>query len=126
MDGPSGRRARKPDQVGARGRTLTEAGAAVAVALLDTRVTADTLRQAGLPDVLVCDISASSDPVFSCVEDLRANGYGGPVVFVTARVTPELRQRARELGVREIAHPDGDIVQVVEALIGRSRIADQE
>ncbi|WP_016905823.1 P-loop NTPase fold protein [Streptomyces xiaopingdaonensis] len=61
----------------------------------------------GHPDLLLSDITRGGDRAagFGTVRRLKADGYKGPVLFYTGRVTPERESRARELGAQVTADP---------------------
>ena len=64
------------------------------------------------PHAIISDITRGDDPTagFKHVSRLRQSGYGGPVVFFTARVTPERRRQAEELGALDIVTSGTDVV----------------
>lgn len=52
------------------------------------------------PDAVISDVARGSDNEagFTAAQRLREGGFAGPIVFFTARVTPERRERAAKLG----------------------------
>jgi CheY-like chemotaxis protein len=66
------------------------------------------------PDAVISDIARGSDNEagFTAAQRLRDEGYAGPIVFFTARVTPERRERAAKLGAVVVARE----IDVIRAL----------
>ena len=84
-----------PDWIKERVATLVERGASVVTAT-DLQSARELLKLTR-PDVIVSDISRGGDDSAGLkdMEELRKNGYNGPVIFYTSRLTPS-RQRVAE------------------------------
>jgi CheY-like chemotaxis protein len=78
-------------------------------------VQADREIQRQMPDAIISDITRGDDldGGFDHVARLRAYGYDGPVVFFTARVTPERRQRAMQLGAIDIVTSEDRVINAL-------------
>ena len=73
------------------------------------------------PDAVVSDIARGSDyeAGFTAAQRLREVGFGGPIVFFTARVTPERRERAARLGGVVVAR-EGDVIRALADVLRSS------
>lgn len=74
------------------------------------------------PDAVVSDIARGSDyeAGFTAAQRLRDGNFAGPIVFFTARVTPERRQRAATLGAVVVTRESDVIRSLADALPTRS------
>jgi len=70
------------------------------------------------PDVVISDITRGTDPDggFTYAERLRGAGYNGSIIFFTARITQERRQRAAELGAVDIVSTEGEVLRILSAM----------
>nr|WP_272918104.1 P-loop NTPase fold protein [Actinomadura rayongensis] len=93
-------------------------GAGAQVSILDAATVTDPLIINTPPDALVSDITRGADPDggFEHVQQLRAAGYQGPVIFYTGRITPHRRQRAQDLGAIAITTSATDVLNVLIGL----------
>ena len=76
---------------------------------------ADPEVQRWKPHAVISDITRGEDPAagFTHVSQLRESGYDGPVVFFTARVTPERRRRAEELGALDVVTTERAVIDAL-------------
>jgi CheY-like chemotaxis protein len=80
------------------------------------------------PDVVISDITRGEDPDggFTAARRLRAEGYGGPLIFFTARITPERRQLAHELGASDVVNTEAGVINTLTDLDGTWKRSDPE
>lgn len=91
---------------------LEDLGARVASFSDEARGELAILRQQ--PDAIISDITRGSDfeAGFTAAQRLRDGGFSGPIVFFTARVTPERRERAARLGALVVAR-ETDVIRAL-------------
>jgi CheY-like chemotaxis protein len=96
--------------------TLEALGATVNVHDAMASTEAEIMR--GPLDVLISDVTRGDDPDagFEHVARLRTSGYRGPVVFFTNRITPQRRQRARELDAIAIVNAEEDVIDALRTV----------
>jgi CheY-like chemotaxis protein len=106
-----------PDSLNLLVNILEDLGASVRV--YSSPEEADQGVRRWQPHAVISDITRGDDPSagFKYIRGLRDSGYNGPVVFFTARVTPERRRQSEELGAADIVTTERD---VIDALIPRS------
>jgi CheY-like chemotaxis protein len=70
-------------------------------------------------DLVISDVArdegGDEETGFDDVESLRGEGFGGPVIFYTSRITPSRRSRARELDATIVNDPRS-LIESVTAL----------
>jgi CheY-like chemotaxis protein len=76
---------------------------------------ADSEIQQSEPDAVISDITRGDDPSAGLdhVSRLRDMGYQGPVIFFTARITPERRQRAEDLNAIDIVISEEAVIDAL-------------
>jgi CheY-like chemotaxis protein len=94
-------------------------GLGATVNVYDSIASAEPEVMRGPVDVLISDITRGDDPDagFKDVEQLRNSGYSGPVVFFTARITPQRRQRAQELKAIAIVNAEEDVADALRTVM---------
>lgn len=77
----------------------------------------------GRPDVVISDITRGIDPDggFTYAERMRQAGYQGPIIFFTARITQERRDRAAKLGAIDVVNTEDDVLRILSAMEFRAR-----
>lgn len=90
-------------------------GLGASVKIYSSPVAADQEIKRWQPHAVISDITRGDDPSagFKHVSRLRESGYDGPVVFFTARVTPERRRQAEELGALDIVTTEWGIIDTL-------------
>jgi CheY-like chemotaxis protein len=70
------------------------------------------------PDVVISDITRGVDPDagFTGAAALRTAGYTGPILFYTARITPERRQRAEDVGALDVVTSATDVLRILSEI----------
>jgi CheY-like chemotaxis protein len=93
-------------------------GLGATVNVYDSIASAEPEVMRGPVDVLISDITRGDDPDagFKDVEQLRNSGYSGPVVFFTARITPQRRQRAQELKAIAIVNTEEGVADALRTV----------
>jgi CheY-like chemotaxis protein len=102
-----------PDSLAVLVRMLEGLGASVKVYSSPAR--ADREIRRWQPHAVISDITRGDDPSagFKHVSRLRESGYDGPVIFFTARVTPERRRQAEELGATDIVTTERGVIDAL-------------
>lgn len=105
-----------PDSLSSLVGMLKERGAEVTVYADPQAAESDILRRR--PDVVISDITRGEDPDagFTAARQLRAGGYSGPLIFFTARITPERRRQASEVGALTTANTEREVIRAVTRL----------
>jgi CheY-like chemotaxis protein len=103
-----------PDSLLALINALEGRGASVEVYSNSVDAEREILRRP--PEAVISDIARGDDPNagFAGAERLRNAGYKGPIIFFTARITPERRTRARALGASGVVVTEEDVIAALK------------
>lgn len=66
--------------------------------------------------VIVTDLRTAGMDNFGFIEEARSSGYGGPFIVFAASISPDDRNRARELRVHRVIDKPARPSQLVEAI----------
>lgn len=105
-------------------RALSNAGYRVTLALLDSN--ALNAGSPGFPDLIIIDTGVDVSGGIEYCNELRAAGYGGPVIFTSCCDAIEFKLKAFQIGADDfVVKPfdQSEFVARVQSAIRRSRIA---